>query len=733
MNQGVLCSSRPYRLLSALLVMGLGAAAYTIFSILTTSRYIGLPLAPIQSQMLKLSFSMDNLAVLLFFAVSILGTVVLAYANRYLLSDATRTRFMVQLCLTIISVLFFIFSNNLFAAFIGWQWIGLNLYLLLNHYHYQSSANRAAKKKFIINRLGDMCFLLAIVLCYQFYGTTGYSELANMPSVVLPFLGSNLNGHTLILMLVFISIMTKSAQFPFHIWLPDTMQTPTPVSALMHAGVINAGGILLARLSPMFNQTLWLPYMMLSVGVTSLVIGGLLKSVQTDIKKKLAYSTMSQMGYMLMQSAIGCFAAAIFHLVAHGFYKAALFLNAGNALFENQVLCKKPKDITISTLLVSHSIVLLMLISTQLLLPQTAIGILIWTFIAISLEQLVRSALLQTGSAQLKVAVLMMFQLMVIIYFWLLSIFELQLMLPSVALINDSIQNIIAFIIISVHSLMLFIPQHRFQKTPFARKCYGLLLNKLLVEESFRKYLLKPLRVLGDWLNKSLLEKQLHRNAMLAICFLMPLIIILAKKWVIEFAQGSINLLMGLATLMILMMANRAKSLSNILQCLFASHFIILSISILNDNLRWNANQLVILLAYCSLFFSLQWLSTHCEKLSLTTQKVIEDNRLTIWGSYLAVLLFLTIGIPGTASFVVWFQLVASLTINPIALLTLLIANVMLAIVVLHTLQDYVFNLQNTFELTAANKKWQIHSVFIPIIIFNISCGLFPQIIKVLP
>lgn len=192
---------------------------------------------------LNLKFTLDNLSSVMLFVVMVIGVTVYRYASRYLQSDTSRIRFLTQVTITLVSVMFFIVSGNLLTAFVGWQLIGLNLYILLNHYHYQSAANRAAKKKFIINRIGDMCFLVAIILCYQYFGTTDYDVLGQEAVIK--------GKQTLILGLVFIAIMTKSAQFPFHIWLPDTMQAPTPVSALMHAGVINSGGILLARLSPL--------------------------------------------------------------------------------------------------------------------------------------------------------------------------------------------------------------------------------------------------------------------------------------------------------------------------------------------------------------------------------------------------------------------------------------------------------------------------------------------------
>ena len=265
------------------------------------------------------------------------------YATNYLASDATQGRFMAQLSVLTAAVSFLVISGNMLTAFIGWQFVGLSLYILLNHYHYDSNANKSAKKKFIINRIGDLSFLSAVTLCYVYFGNSDFNLINISNDINVTLFNSTFSLNTLIVCLIFIAVMTKSAQFPFHIWLPDTMQAPTPVSAIMHAGVINSGGFLLARISGMINLSDLASNFIFCTGMLTVLTAAFFTLSQSDVKKQLAYSTMGQMGFMIVQCSIGLYTAAVFHLIAHGFFKAFLFLNAGNNLKLTSRENKKPE------------------------------------------------------------------------------------------------------------------------------------------------------------------------------------------------------------------------------------------------------------------------------------------------------------------------------------------------------------------------------------------------------
>jgi len=705
-----------------------GIAGASILSICTIlllvfgwNMHLSLPSPLFDGLQNDLHFKLDFLAATMLAVVAVLGLVVVSYSKRYLLSDTTRPRFLIQLMLTIASVCFFILAGNLLTAFIGWQWIGLNLYLLLNHYHYQSEANRAAKKKFIINRIGDMSFLLAIVMCYHFYGTTEYQQLAMTNSVQIGFLGSTLSVHALILGFVFIAIMTKSAQFPFHIWLPDTMQTPTPVSALMHAGVINAGGIMLARLSPLFSQSTYLPYAMLLIGFVTLIIGSLFKQTQSDIKKQLAYSTMSQMGYMVMQSAVGCFSAAVFHLIAHGFYKAGLFLNAGNALFDNVNGLKNFHKATITKVAQSLILTLALIALAQYLMPHIFLGSLIWVFIAITLHQINLNILLQPISTTMKIYGLVFYEGILLAYIYLLDLFESFANLPSYELVSDHFQLGVGLVVILFYAATLFIPAKSLQQTTFGLRMYIFIKHKMYIEKLYRHCLLTPIRRIGDQLNSLILKEVKKRRIFIITSALLPVGLLITTYLNTEIPVLFTNGFMISALFMLLVMANRAQQLATIIQLIFISHMYLLSIVAINIGLSKISiapNVIVQYLAVFGALWSLVATSNHPKT------HLLLENKLTQWGCYVAVFMFLLIGLPGTMSFIAWFELINCLLMHPALIIMVLLCNVMLAIVVLHTLQDYVFNLQNSFELSIKN-RWVTHSAFMLIIFSNLLSGVF--------
>jgi NADH:ubiquinone oxidoreductase subunit 5 (subunit L)/multisubunit Na+/H+ antiporter MnhA subunit len=304
--------SRYHSLASASLFF-LEALALLIYSFLG-----GYDLHEVSSHFLGLSFKLNGLSLYMLIFVLFLSGMILNYARRYMASDSDQEKFLLRFCLLISSVNFLVLSNNLLTAFIAWQGIGFFIYKLLTHYDQRPKAIKAANLKCLITRVGDASFLLAILIAYFTIGTSDYSALASSHySLEIGFL-------------LAIAVMTKSSLYPFHQWLPETLETPTPVSAVMHAGVINAGGFLLLRNWGLFSSHPTLLTFLAFIGLWTAFMGALHKQKQFSVKKKLAYSTQSQMGFMTFQYGIGAPAAAFFHIFAHGLFKATAFLNSGN-------------------------------------------------------------------------------------------------------------------------------------------------------------------------------------------------------------------------------------------------------------------------------------------------------------------------------------------------------------------------------------------------------------------
>lgn len=659
---------------------------------------------------LDLKFRLDHLSTVMLFVVSTIGFIVYRYASRYLLSDTSRRRFLTQVTLTLISVMVFTVSGNLLSAFIGWQLIGLNLYILLNHYHYQSAANRAAKKKFVINRIGDMCFLLAIILCFQQFGTTDYAVISQNISVD--------SYHSLILGLVFIAVMTKSAQFPFHIWLPDTMQAPTPVSALMHAGVINSGGILLARLSPMINQTSSVSSFIFMVGIVSLITGTLFKLTQTDVKRKLAYSTMSQMGYMVLQCGLGCYSAAIFHLIAHGFYKAFLFLNAGNTLHEGD---KQPllATVSIKTTIITALLTMLLIAITLQVVHAQPMPSLIWAFIGISVHCFLINLFKQQCSASYKLALVIACQMLLIGYVLGLTQFELVTGLENQQNISENVQYILMGVFIVSYIISIHCPVSKVQRSQIGMKIYHSFKRKLYVEQFYRTYFLAPLRTAGECLNNFFEYNRISRIGLLAV-FFAPMIMV-ASNAILGSSSMNLSFLLLVVTIGSLLMANRTKSIKKMLCYLLMAQFNLIVLNLANSEVNSLLKSITLLIPYASLFVGIGWLfyADSDEKVYINN-----DNKLTVWGTYLTVLLFLLIGLPGTFSFCLMFELIANSTGTLLNLFMILLTNIMISIVVLHLLQDYVFNLK---QLNIISKKIspKSHFILLSIIVTNLLCGNF--------
>ncbi len=277
----------------------------------------------------------DELSSIVLAVITLLSLCIFRYSIRYLDGDSKRFEFYRNFQMTVFFVVFLTLSNNLLMFFAAWLGTSYGLHQLLLYYKTRPQAVLAARKKFWVSRFGDLCLLLGIVLTYVRFGTFNFGELFEIAQneQVLQSATSH-GGFFLIGLLFVIGAMTKSAQFPFHFWLPETMETPTPVSALMHAGIINAGGYLIIRLAPILTHATVAHAILTVVGGVTAVFGALAMMTQTDIKRNLAYSTISQLGFMMIQCGLGLYTLALFHIIAHGFYKAHAFLSTGTILEE---------------------------------------------------------------------------------------------------------------------------------------------------------------------------------------------------------------------------------------------------------------------------------------------------------------------------------------------------------------------------------------------------------------
>lgn len=280
----------------------------------------------------KIGVYFDALSAIMLLLVSFLAWVVTRYARTYLEGDAGRGHFLKWLCVTIGAVLTLLVASNLVMFTLAWMATSLSLNRLLTFYSDRPGAVIAARKKFIISRLGDACLITVIFLSYRAFGGWDFSDwFAQAALMREQGIEGNATLNAIALLLV-AGAMLKSAQFPFHSWLPDTMETPTPVSALMHAGIINAGGFLVVRLSPIISFSPFALEVLALVGAFTALFASLVMMTQASIKRQLAFSTIAQMGFMMLQCGLGAFSIAVLHLVAHSLYKAHAFLSSGGVV-----------------------------------------------------------------------------------------------------------------------------------------------------------------------------------------------------------------------------------------------------------------------------------------------------------------------------------------------------------------------------------------------------------------
>ena len=291
---------------------------------------------------IDLTLYVDQLTVLLLLLVTGVSLIVHVYSSRYMIGESRYNRFFAVIALFTFSMILLVMSGNLLMLLISWEVMGICSYLLISHAAERPSACRAATKAFLVNAIADVGLSVGIILTFFTFGTLDIQTiLAQAEGMqdhtinILEWMGLDLHIYpvTVIPFLLFIGAMGKSAQIPFHVWLPGAMEAPTPVSALIHAAtMVNAGPFLLVRLSPLIILSPYAMTFIFIIGAATAVFAGIVSLTQSDIKKILAYSTISQIGFMVMACGLGAFAVAVFHLLAHGCYKAFFFLSTGNTL-----------------------------------------------------------------------------------------------------------------------------------------------------------------------------------------------------------------------------------------------------------------------------------------------------------------------------------------------------------------------------------------------------------------
>ena len=283
------------------------------------------------------SLRVDTLTAVMLVVVTSVSAFVHLYSIGYMAEDPYRPRFFGYLSMFTFAMLMLVTADNLVQLFFGWEGVGLASYLLIGFWYHKPEANAAAIKAFVVNRIGDFGFALGIFAIFMLVGSvdldTIFAQAPSLAGKTLPLFGWQVDALTLTCLLLFMGAMGKSAQFLLHTWLPDAMEGPTPVSALIHAAtMVTAGVFMVARLSPLFELAPHAQEFVTFIGATTAIFAATIGLVQNDIKRIVAYSTCSQLGYMFVAMGVGAYSVGMFHLFTHAFFKALLFLGAGSVI-----------------------------------------------------------------------------------------------------------------------------------------------------------------------------------------------------------------------------------------------------------------------------------------------------------------------------------------------------------------------------------------------------------------
>jgi NADH-quinone oxidoreductase subunit L len=319
--------------------------SYLAFQVVAGGRHTSMPLYTWLTSgdlRIELGLYVDRLTVAMLLLVTIVSSLVHVYTIGYMHGERGYARFFAYIALFTFSMIMLVMADNFLQLYIFWEAVGLCSYLLIGHWYERPSACAAATKAFIVNRIGDFGFLLGVLLILYTFGSLEYRhvfaqapDLASDTINVLRPIGGiwEVPTLTLICLLLFVGAIGKSAQFPLHVWLPDAMEGPTPISALIHAAtMVTAGVFMVARLSPLYNLSEAAMDVVAVTGALTMVLGATIALTQYDIKRVVAWSTVSQLGYMMMACGLGAYAAGIFHLLTHGAFKALLFLGCGSVI-----------------------------------------------------------------------------------------------------------------------------------------------------------------------------------------------------------------------------------------------------------------------------------------------------------------------------------------------------------------------------------------------------------------
>ncbi len=339
---GRLLGPRPSELITTSFLFIAMVLAWIVFGqVLSGALTLNVPVLAswITSGTLKVDWALhiDSLTAVMLVVVTTVSALVHLYSIGYMHEDKSRPRFFAYLSLFTFAMLMLVTADNLLQMFFGWEGVGLASYLLIGFWYEKPSANAAAIKAFIVNRVGDFGFALGIFLVFLLTGSINFDQIfAAAPGLAhktIHVFGSDMDAMTITCLLLFMGAMGKSAQFFLHTWLPDAMEGPTPVSALIHAAtMVTAGVFMVARLSPLFEQAPAALSFVTVIGATTAFFAATVGLVQNDIKRVIAYSTCSQLGYMFVGLGVGGYSLGIFHLFTHAFFKALLFLGAGSVI-----------------------------------------------------------------------------------------------------------------------------------------------------------------------------------------------------------------------------------------------------------------------------------------------------------------------------------------------------------------------------------------------------------------
>ncbi len=337
---GVVGMRLPKNVVSAIACGSVGLSLLiTIYAVIQlialpeTSRVYELSLfswIPVGSFNVDVGFLLDPLSAIMLLVVTGVGFLIHIYSIGYMSHDAGFSRFFTYLNLFAGSMLILVLANNFLLMYVGWEGVGLCSYLLIGFWHERKSASDAGKKAFIVNRIGDFGFSLGIMLVFWHLGTVNFLEVSNLAPEILTYGGGVVTAATLLL---FLGATGKSAQVPLYVWLPDAMEGPTPVSALIHAAtMVTAGVYMVARTNTLFMMAPTSLLVVALIGIITATFAATIGLFQNDIKRVLAYSTVSQLGYMFLACGVAAFGAGIFHVMTHAFFKALLFLGAGSVI-----------------------------------------------------------------------------------------------------------------------------------------------------------------------------------------------------------------------------------------------------------------------------------------------------------------------------------------------------------------------------------------------------------------